>query len=214
MAEQHPPDNTDPAEPGSTQLRATASGDARIYQAARDQLITDITNNYFGDGVVRSAPVGSDECPYPGLAAYEVNQGEEFFGRDDVVTDLLALADRCGRAGGPMVLVGSSGSGKSSVLRAGLLYAIEQGRLDGSRNSPAPMVIRPGADPVGSLNRALGALRVTVAARLGLPVNELTTAGPDPVVAVRSWLTQLRAVSWTRHPDHPPGRSIRGTLRG
>ena len=58
-------------------------------------------------------------APYRGLARFEREDAQWFFGREDV-TDLLAeLADEENPL--PLVLVGPSGAGKSSLLRAGLL---------------------------------------------------------------------------------------------
>lgn len=55
-------------------------------------------------------------CPYPGLLPYDVDDVDFFFGRDaDVAACRRRLADS-----GVVVLVGPSGSGKSSLLRAGL----------------------------------------------------------------------------------------------
>jgi WD40 repeat protein/class 3 adenylate cyclase len=65
-------------------------------------------------GVV--APLPATVCPYPGLPAFEVDDAARFFGRDAVITDLVARL----RASGFVALVGASGSGKSSVLRAGV----------------------------------------------------------------------------------------------
>lgn len=57
------------------------------------------------------------ECPYPGLAPYGVDDAERFFGRDEDVGALVARV----RSGAIVTLVGPSGSGKSSVLRAGVV---------------------------------------------------------------------------------------------
>src|ERR1700684_3494778 len=62
---------------------------------------------------------GGADAPYRGLARFEAEDARWFFGREDV-TDMLA-----GLAGDevplPLVIVGSSGAGKSSLLRAGLI---------------------------------------------------------------------------------------------
>ncbi|GAA1313036.1 protein kinase domain-containing protein [Saccharothrix xinjiangensis] len=91
-------------------------------------------------------------APYPGLSGFERADAELFHGRDHVVTDLLVrLAEQVG-GGEPVVLVGASGSGKSSVLRAGVLPALA---LDGDRDWPQ-VVLTPGADPIANLARAIG----------------------------------------------------------
>ena len=61
---------------------------------------------------------GGADAPYRGLAKFEQEDSRWFFGREDV-TDLLAgLADEPSDL--PLILVGASGAGKSSLLRAGL----------------------------------------------------------------------------------------------
>lgn len=58
----------------------------------------------------------STECPYQGLRAYGADDGDRFFGRDRTVAEALATL----RSHGWLCVVGSSGSGKSSLLRAGI----------------------------------------------------------------------------------------------
>ncbi len=71
------------------------------------------------------APPSPTECPYQGLLAFDVDDSTRFFGRSNVVHELM---DRV-RGAGFVALVGSSGSGKSSILRAGLLPAFSESRI-------------------------------------------------------------------------------------
>jgi DNA-binding SARP family transcriptional activator/WD40 repeat protein len=67
-------------------------------------------------------------CPYKGLARFERSDAEFFHGRDRLVAELVARV-----VDAPLVaVVGASGSGKSSVVRAGLLPALHAGALPGS----------------------------------------------------------------------------------
>lgn len=59
-------------------------------------------------------------CPYPGLLPYEIDDADFFFGR---AADLAACRRRLAESG-VLVLVGPSGSGKSSLLRAGLAASL------------------------------------------------------------------------------------------
>ncbi len=78
------------------------------------------------------APPAATVCPYPGLPAFEREDADRFFGRDGVVNDLVQRL----RSQSFVALVGASGSGKSSVLRAGLSAAWG-----------GATVITPGAEP-------------------------------------------------------------------
>jgi len=94
----------------------------------------------------------TDVCPYKGLARFETSDAAFYFGREQVVSDAVGRL-----VGGRfLVLVGASGSGKSSILRAGLLHALESGAIPGSdRWSYA--VMRPGDHPITALASALDA---------------------------------------------------------
>ena len=65
-------------------------------------------------------------APYRGLAPFEPEDAPWYFGREDITQTLVDLAARRD-AGLPLVLVGPSGSGKSSLLRAGLIPRMTQG---------------------------------------------------------------------------------------
>ncbi|MFE3189930.1 WD40 repeat domain-containing protein [Nocardia sp. NPDC059240] len=65
-------------------------------------------------------------CPYRGLRSYRSEDADRFFGRDRAVVDLIALVEAIGAGGGGVgVLVGASGSGKSSLLAAGLIPKLD-----------------------------------------------------------------------------------------
>ena len=96
--------------------------------------------------------VDLEDCPFKGLASFGVEDAEIFFGREQLVAELVARL-----AGASLVgVVGASGSGKSSVVRAGLLPALAGGALPGSDDWPQA-VIRPGEHPLAELERALTA---------------------------------------------------------
>jgi DNA-binding SARP family transcriptional activator/energy-coupling factor transporter ATP-binding protein EcfA2 len=89
-------------------------------------------------------------CPYKGLARFEAEDAPFFFGRERLVATLTARligADL-------LVVTGPSGSGKSSLVRAGLLPALAEGALPGSQSWQV-VVLCPGAHPADELRRRL-----------------------------------------------------------
>ena len=82
-----------------------------------------------------------EACPFRGLLPFDIDDRALYFGRDAAVT---AALDRL--ASGSLSVIGASGSGKSSLVRAGVAAALrEEGR--------AVEVITPGSDPVDRLRR-------------------------------------------------------------
>ena len=75
-----------------------------------------------------AAPVGEIRNPYKGLRAFLEADAGDFFGREEVTDRLVRTARRAGRRGARfLAVVGPSGSGKSSVVRAGLVPALRRG---------------------------------------------------------------------------------------
>ncbi|KUN93656.1 hypothetical protein AQJ67_38670 [Streptomyces caeruleatus] len=94
----------------------------------------------------------SPECPYPGLLEpYGREHAAWFHGRERAVSLVLAaLAEQTGRGSG-VLLLGPSGSGKSSLVRAGVLPALEDVGVPGS-DRWLPVVVRPGSDLMAELD--------------------------------------------------------------
>ena len=97
------------------------------------------------------------QCPYRGLRVFDVDDAPFFFGREALVQWLLnevrpategKIVNRF------LAIVGASGSGKSSVARAGLVAAIKHNAIPGSSRWPVA-IMRPGSDPIESLAVAL-----------------------------------------------------------
>jgi WD40 repeat protein/DNA-binding SARP family transcriptional activator len=108
-------------------------------------------------------PPGAVLCPFKGLAAFEGSDADFFCGRERVVSELIARL-----AEWPLVgILGPSGIGKSSLLRAGVLPALRAGALPGSTGW-RQVLLRPGEQPCAELERALGGPVRTVLAGLGV----------------------------------------------
>ena len=89
-------------------------------------------------------------CPFVGLATFDAAHAEYFFGRERLVAELVARL-----VGSPLLaVVGPSGSGKSSAVRAGLLPALASGVLPGSEGWSRALM-RPGVHPLAALERVL-----------------------------------------------------------
>ena len=148
-----------------------------------------------------------DVCPYKGLAPFEPGDAEFFFGRERLVEELVArLADA------PLLaLVGPSGSGKSSLLRAGLLPALRREWLlvrPGERSAPDLVAAIERARPNEQLVLAVDQLEELFAPSVGDDdrrafVDALVEAGWDParravvILALRAdFFGQL-----ARHPE-------------
>jgi WD40 repeat protein len=92
----------------------------------------------------------SETCPYNGLDPFTDETSQFFFGREHLTEKLLNTM----RSGTRFLAVfGPSGSGKSSVVRAGLLPALKNGRLPGSQKWEQ-IIIRPADDPFEQLKLA------------------------------------------------------------
>jgi WD40 repeat protein/DNA-binding SARP family transcriptional activator len=102
-------------------------------------------------------------CPFKGLTSFDVEDADVFFGRERLVAEMVARLPGARFMG----VVGSSGSGKSSALRAGLLAALAAGVLPGSERWRLA-VFRPGERPL----RALVAAGVAGEGRLVLAVDQ------------------------------------------
>ncbi len=125
---------------------------------------------------VRIDPTGSN--PYRGLEAFQESNAAVFFGRERLIERLLARIGAQGPAGRFVALVGPSGSGKSSVVRAGLVPALRLGAVPGSERWFIATVV-PGRHPFASLAEAVQSIAVDPPDDL---VGQLRVNGIAPVV--------------------------------
>ncbi|MCX4596779.1 helix-turn-helix domain-containing protein [Streptomyces sp. NBC_01549] len=100
------------------------------------------------EAATAAADDDTDPPPYQGLARFESGDRERFFGRERLASEVLALV----RARRFSAVFGPSGSGKSSLLRAGLIPALQTAPL--LRTEPAPhqrpaaiRILTPGPHP-------------------------------------------------------------------
>jgi WD40 repeat protein/transcriptional regulator with XRE-family HTH domain len=109
-------------------------------------------------------------CPYKGLDVFEEEDAELFFGREKLVEDLVRRLE----GSRTLFIIGPSGSGKSSLVRAGLLHALKQGgveNLNSERWLYETMI--PGRDPIGELARVISSMAGTTKAGEEVRANAL-----------------------------------------
>ena len=91
--------------------------------------------------------------PFPGLRPFEADEDHLFFGREKEIDELLRRL----RLTRFLSIVGSSGSGKSSLVRSGLIPSLYGGFMVNTSPSWRVAIMRPGEDPVRHLAAALNA---------------------------------------------------------
>ena len=99
-------------------------------------------------------PIEEIYNPYKGLRAFQEADADDFFGREALTGQLLARLVEPGEESRFLAVVGPSGSGKSSVVKAGLVPALRKGALPGSDQWFITEMV-PGAHPLEELERAL-----------------------------------------------------------
>ena len=178
-------------------------------QDAFHRLVCGIRGVEPGAGLSGAAFEGA--CPYRGLEVFNVEHAPFFFGRE-ALTEWLIVKLRASPSGQEnrfLAILGASGSGKSSLARAGLIPAIKRGELVGSAEWPV-VIFKPGRDPIESLAVALAGLD--------------GATRPSPV-AVQGLMSGLQATENTLHlttrlalrdapsaPAGPAGGPVRGGL--
>ena len=94
--------------------------------------------------------------PFPGLRPFESNEDHLFFGRDGQSDELLRRLRRSRF----LAVLGTSGSGKSSLVRAGMLPSLFGGLMTQAGSDWRVALFRPGHDPIGHLASALASSQV------------------------------------------------------
>lgn len=89
--------------------------------------------------------------PFPGLRSFQEDEDFLFFGREGQIAELLKRF----RNQHFLAVVGTSGSGKSSLIRAGLIPALHRGTLVSAGSKWEVLYARPGGSPMENLARAL-----------------------------------------------------------
>lgn len=154
------------------------------------------------------------ENPYKGLRPFGEQDAATFFGRGRLVERLVNRLGTPGAQGRFVLLVGPSGSGKSSVIKAGLLPALRRGAAPGS-SSWFVAEMTPGASPFEALEAALRTVAVDPPATLldQLLADErglrsvLPTVLPDPDAQLLLVVDQFEELFTQTEDGRPASRS-------
>ncbi|MCI0634612.1 MAG: protein kinase [Actinobacteria bacterium] len=111
--------------------------------------------------------------PYKGLRPFDETDAHDFYGREAFVERLLKRWSHPGSRARFLAVVGPSGSGKSSVVRAGFLPALRRGEIEGSGEWFISELV-PGRHPMEELEAAL----LRVASRPPAGLLQLLESGP------------------------------------
>jgi tetratricopeptide (TPR) repeat protein len=141
-------------------------------------------------------PVEPSIDPFPGLRRFEANEGHLFFGREGQSEEILRLLRRQRF----LAVVGSSGSGKSSLVRAGLLPYLYGGFLAQAGSHWRVAIFTPGSSPIRNLADALNDPTI-----LGKPAEDPAAAAQSimllEVSLRRSGLGLIEVVRLARLPE-------------
>jgi len=131
-------------------------------------------------------------CPYRGLSAFNEDDAAVFFGRRKTVAELVELIQSAQLA----AVVGPSGSGKSSMVRAGLLPELKSGKIKGSQDWVYIPIFVPGSKPLDSLARALENVGQETSTRWS------SSAAPEPGVEEPAPISDAEIAAYVSDANH------------
>ncbi|MDF3292229.1 nSTAND1 domain-containing NTPase [Streptomyces silvisoli] len=141
-------------------------------------------------------------CPYRGLASFRQEDARWFFGRERATDALVAQLRAARNSAGLVMLVGASGAGKSSLLRAGLVPALLNGALDEGDFVAGPaLVMVPGTDPLAELTRRIPELADAIP-------DAGTPEATEPNIPQFAEQIRESVTAWARRVAPPTARPI------
>ena len=124
------------------------------------------------------------DCPYPGMTPFSEEQKSLFFGRDKEIADAVARL----HLHPFLCVIGPSGSGKSSLVYAGVIPALRRSRQFGP-SAWDVRVLRPGSTPLTAL-----------AAALNLILDEVSVLPPLRLILTHKLEGGEEAARYERYP--------------
>ncbi|MDP5337226.1 MAG: caspase family protein [Nodularia sp. (in: cyanobacteria)] len=136
-----------------TQLQLSCNHELplHIWLSGTQGVIEVIPSNSGNRGIQSTGSVDLGLCPYRGLRAFGEEDAQYFYGREIVVQQLINDLEQRSF----IAVVGASGSGKSSVVQAGLIAQLRRGKLLLGSEDWWMRSFRPGANPLQALSRRL-----------------------------------------------------------
>jgi WD40 repeat protein len=140
--------------------------------------------------------------PYPGLRPFRRDEAHLFFGREAALALMLERL----REQHFLAVTGPSGCGKSSLVRAGLLHALELGDLGRAHENWRMVVLRPGDSPLNSLAKALATEFAPELTRVG----QGDSVNLDQELLIRSQIERGPAglAEWLESVESDSNRSV------
>jgi Novel STAND NTPase 1 len=141
----------------------------------------------------------TSRLPYPGLRAFRGEEGDLFFGREDCINGMV---DRLA-ATRFLAVLGSSGSGKSSVVKTGLLDGLDLGLMASAGSAWRVVEFKPGGAPLKNLAHGLLQTR-TEGIGAAAPIGDADTA------LFRAFLLRgpLSVAEWCADGHLPAGTNL------
>jgi archaellum biogenesis ATPase FlaH len=143
----------------------------------------------------KEQPSYTGRLPYKGLEAYQEGDADLFFGREKLTEELVESL----RSTSFLCLAGPSGSGKSSLARAGLIPALRSGSVIPVSEHWLYSVLLPGDQPMDSLAKSVSTLAITGEMDFQVVGERLRTKGlqdPSLLATLIDLLTQKTANGW------------------
>src|SRR6266542_2465499 len=134
---------------GLSTLISSVSDESALRDTQVDEYYTDINLDNF-----EAANISIQQNPYPGLRPFKATESIVFYGREGISSELVTRLAACRF----LAVLGSSGTGKSSLIRAGLLPVLET--LPGKNGEWKVVICRPGKNPFGNLARAIFSAKI------------------------------------------------------
>lgn len=148
-------DMTDVTQPVAEVLRKATDPDPSSRPTSMRAFVEEFTQAIDARAVGRPDRLTDARNPYKGLSPFTEPDAEDFFGRDEMIAELVD----CVASNNLSIVVGPSGIGKSSIVKAGLIPAIRSGALNGSEDWLVTDMF-PGPDPFHALAGALERISV------------------------------------------------------